>query len=72
MANMIFELIRNEIKKSSKSRYRISKESGISQAQLCRFMQGQKLDCDTMDVLLAYFGYEVVRKKDKAKTKKGR
>jgi len=65
MANMIIEIIRNEILKSGKTRYEISKETGVSEAQLCRLMQGRKLTCETADVLLKYFGYELRKTKRK-------
>src|SRR4051794_1642106 len=44
--------IRDVIKRSGISRYAISKRTGIDQAALCRFMQGQRgLTTDTLDRL---------------------
>lgn len=63
MADMIIEIIRNEILKSGKTRYEISKQTGVSEAQLCRLMQGRKLTCETAELLLKYFGYELRKKK---------
>ncbi len=54
---MIAETVRKEIAKSKKTRYQIAKETGVSEAQLCRFMQGRGVTCETADVLLKYFGY---------------
>jgi plasmid maintenance system antidote protein VapI len=54
---MIIETIRKEIAKTKKTRYRIMKESGVSEAQLCRLMQGNAISCETADILLRYFGY---------------
>jgi plasmid maintenance system antidote protein VapI len=63
MAGMIIEIIRKEIQKSGKSRYEIAKETGVSEAQLCRLIQGRTLTCETAEVLLKYFGYELRKKK---------
>jgi len=59
-------IIRREINKGKISRYRIAQETGISEAQLCRFMQGGSLKVETTDILLDFFGYEL-RKKRKVK-----
>ena len=56
---MIIETIRKEIAKSEKTRYRIMKESGVSEAQLCRLMKGRLISCETADILLKYFGYKL-------------
>lgn len=56
---MIAEVIRKEIRKSKKTRYLIAQETGVSEAQLCRFMQGQSFRCETADILLQYFGYSL-------------
>ena len=64
----IAETIRKEITKSNQTRYQIAKETGVSEAQLCRFMQGKTLTAETLGILLDYFGYEIV-KKPKARRK---
>jgi hypothetical protein len=69
---MIIEKIREHIEKCDKTRYRISQESGVSEAQLCRLMQGKTITAETADVLLKYFGFELVRKTDEMKVRKGR
>jgi len=38
--DMIMEQIREQIETCGKSRYQISKETGIDKAALCRIMQG--------------------------------
>ena len=63
MENMILETIRQKIKKSGKTRYQIAKESGVSESQLCKVMQGKTVYCETADVLLKYFEMELVLKK---------
>jgi hypothetical protein len=67
---MIIETIRKCIKKSGKTRYQIWQESGVSEAQLCRIMQGRTCTVETADVLLDYFGFEVVPRKRKRKGEK--
>jgi hypothetical protein len=66
---MIIETIRKHIDTCGKTRYRICQESGVSEAQLCRIMQGKTCTVETADTLLRYFGLEIVCKK---RTKKGR
>jgi plasmid maintenance system antidote protein VapI len=61
---MIVDIIRKEIDRSKKTRYRIAQESGVSEAQLCRLMKGKTITCETADILLKYFGY-IVKKKGK-------
>jgi transcriptional regulator with XRE-family HTH domain len=56
---MIVQTIRKEIASSNKTRYQIAKESGVSEAQLCRLMQGKTITCETADILLQYFGYKL-------------
>jgi len=66
----IIETLRKEIRTCGKSRYQISKETGIDQAALCRIMQGGSCKAETADILLKYFGIELVAKKSKKKSKK--
>ena len=63
---MILENIAEEIKKSNKSRYQISKETGIDQAVLCRIATGSgtgSCSTKTADILCEYLGLELVAKK---------
>ena len=62
----LIEMLRKEIKTCGKSRYEISKATGIDQAALCRIMQGGSCKVETVDILLKYFGYEI-RKKTRRK-----
>jgi hypothetical protein len=62
MVIMIIEEIRRQIEKSTKSRYQISKDTGIDEAALCRIMQGGSCKVETADTLLKYFGLEVSKK----------
>jgi DNA transposition AAA+ family ATPase len=64
---MIIEQIRKHIEKCGKSRYQISKETGIDEAALCRIMQGGSCKVETADILLKYFGLELKPKKKRGK-----
>ncbi len=64
---MIMEQIRKQIETCGKSRYRISKETGIDKAALCRIMQGGSCKAETADILLKYFGLTITKDKKKAR-----
>jgi transcriptional regulator with XRE-family HTH domain len=57
------ELIRKEIEKSEKSRYRIALETGIDKAQLSRILHGKTIMLETAEILLHYFGYTIVKRR---------
>lgn len=59
---MIIEEIRRQIERSSKSRYQISKDTGIDEAALCRIMQGGSCKVETADILFKYFGLTVTKR----------
>ena len=61
MESMIIEEIRKQIKRSGKSRYRISRDTGIDEAALCRIMQGGSCKVETADKLLKYFGLTIAK-----------
>jgi hypothetical protein len=67
IVSVIIETIRRHIKTCGKTRYRIAKETGVGEDQLCRIMQGRTCTVETADILLKYFGLELVRKKRKRK-----
>lgn len=60
---MIIETIRTNIKTCGKTRYRISKDTGVGEDQLCRIMQGRTCTVETADVLLKYFGLAITKSK---------
>ena len=62
IANMIIETIRKHIEQCGKTRYRIAKETGVGEDQLCRIMQGRTCTIETADVLFKYFGLTVTKK----------
>lgn len=57
----ILDDIRKAIKASGKSRYRMSKDLGISEGQLSELMAGTKgLSVEAVERLVEYLGLEVV------------
>ncbi len=58
---MILEEIRRQIKSRYISRYRISKDTDIDAAALCRIMQGKSCKVETADKLLKYFGIKLTK-----------
>ncbi|MHC4266277.1 MAG: hypothetical protein ACYSUK_10145 [Planctomycetota bacterium] len=68
---MIIENIAKAINKSGKSRYQISKETGIDQAVLCRIVSGGSCSIETANILLKYFGLKITKPNLK-RTKKSR
>ncbi len=63
---MIIEEIRRQIEKNGKSRYQISKETGIDEGALCRIMQGGSCKVETADALFEYFGIRLVARRRKS------
>ena len=59
---MILKEIRKYIKRGPVSRYKISKDTGIDAAALCRIMQGKSCKVETADKLLEYFDLKIVDK----------
>ena len=68
--DMIIEAIAKAIKKSGKSRYQISKDTGIDNAVLCRIATGSgtgSCSTKTADILCKYLGLKLTQKKSKKK-----
>ena len=66
---MILERIRDQIKTCGRTRYKISQDTGVDQATLCRIMQGGSCMVETADLLLQYFGLEVAKRRPKRKAR---
>ena len=67
----IYDKLRHVIQKSPKSRYRLSKETGIEQSQLSRFMYSKAhLGTENIEKLAKALGYELIMRKKKAKRRK--
>lgn len=72
VVSRILEELREQIEASEKTRYAISKETGIDQAQLSRFVNGrQGLGIDALERLCDCLEMEIVirNKKRRRKTK---
>jgi len=67
---MLIELIRKQIRTCGVSRYEISRQSGVGQDILCKIMQGGSCKAETVDILLKYFGFQVVKKHKQERGKK--
>jgi len=62
----ISEQLRQAVMTAPESRYHISKATGISQGQLSRFVNhGSRLTLNTVDLLAAHLGLELVQRKRK-------
>ena len=60
---MMTDVLKAAIEQSGVSRYRIAKDTGLTEPSLCRFMQGAtSLRLDRADVLAEYLGLELVTK----------
>jgi hypothetical protein len=58
------DVLKAAIEQSGLSRYRIAKDTGITEPSLCRFMQGQaSLRLDRADVLAEYLKLELTKRK---------
>jgi hypothetical protein len=63
---MILERIAKAIEESGKTRYQVSKDTGIDNAVLCRIVTGSgtgSCGLKTIEILCEYLGLELVAKK---------
>jgi hypothetical protein len=65
----VAETIRDAIRNSKKSRYALSKETGIDQGQLSRFLDGQNMGLPGLEAIAANLGLEIIVRP--IKTKRG-
>jgi hypothetical protein len=72
MKLMIIEAVNTAIKKSGKSRNRISRETGIDPTILWRVAHGQTCSLPTLDRLCVYLGLELRPKTRKGKVSRGK
>lgn len=52
--------IRAALADCGETRYRVAKNTGLSEPQLCRFAAGQGLSLPAIDALAEYLGLEIV------------
>ena len=69
MMKPALEQIRDAIRRSKKTRYRLSKETGIAESQLCHLMAGRKgVSVEALEKLADALGLEIIlRPRRKAK-----
>lgn len=68
--SQIFDTIRKAIEASSKTRYRLSKETGIDQAQLSRLMSGKEgVSVENLERLAEALGLEIIIRSKTAESK---
>ena len=65
--------LRRIVESCGMTRYQLSKESGVDETTLCRFVHGERcLSERNLDKLGEYLGLRIVADKSKSKAKKGR
>lgn len=58
---IIYDYIRHAIEASDKTRYRLSKETGISEGHLCQFMGKTKgLSVEAVELLASHLNLEII------------
>lgn len=66
MSKPFSEQLRAALKECGQTRYQVSKQTGISQPTLSRFVNGERgLPLKTIDQLVEYLGLEVARRQSK-------
>ena len=69
--SQIYDKLRRAIERGPKKRYRLSKETGIEQSQLSRFMAGTcGLGIEAVEKLAKALGFELVLRRRSRKRKK--
>jgi transcriptional regulator with XRE-family HTH domain len=73
MGMTVSEALKRSIEASGVSRYRISKETGVEESALSRFVNGRRsLDLRSVDEVATYLGLELVAKKQPGRAGKDR
>jgi len=71
--SQIQDAIRAAVDASDKTRYRMAKDLGISQATISRFMSGERgLGIETLERLAAYLNLEIIFRPKRRRRKAGR
>jgi len=70
--SQILNTFRSAIIESEKTRYRLSKETGISESQLCEFVHGRRgMATANLELLAVALGLEIIIRPAKKKTRRG-
>ena len=67
---MVSDQLKAAIKASGETHYRIAKEAGVDSRTLDRFMEGNHIRSDTIDLLCEHVAWELRRKKRRGKKPK--
>ena len=59
----VLEILKREIETCGISRYEIGKKTGIDVRTLHRIAHGESCRAETVDILLKFFGYELIQRK---------
>lgn len=71
LMSKILDEIRRAIEASEKTRYRLSKETGIPQSQLSRLMTGEKgISFERLESLVKALGLEIVIRRKQTRRRK--
>jgi transcriptional regulator with XRE-family HTH domain len=66
----VSQTLREAIDNAPQSRYRLAQETGVSQAQLCRFMQGNRgLSLASLDLLCKHLGLHLIHSDEPQKAR---
>ena len=69
----VYDQIRQAIETGDKIRYRLSKETGISEGHLCQFMGKTKgLSVESLDLLASHLGWEIIARPKRGKRTKAK
>ena len=69
----VLDQLKDVIKASDKSRYRIAQETGITQGQLSRLMSGKRgMRIETIETLADHLGLEIIVRPKRRQQRKGR
>ena len=52
--------IRSALANCGETRYRVAKNSGLTEPQLCRFAAGEGMSMSALDTLAEYLGLEII------------
>ena len=67
----VAEKIREAVRASGMSRYRIARECGVNEAELCRFLAGQNMGIGGLEALAAVLGLEIIVVQSADKRRRG-
>ncbi len=70
MAKTLSDQLRDVIDDCGMSRYRLSRKTGVSEAQLCRFMAGEGLSVKSIDKIGECLGLNITTPKQRKRKRR--